>query len=290
MKMTKFLNSIKSYSELWPLVTFIVILFGYLGFYNYTNLNGIIFSTPDLSLIIGIGLYNILIASFLFALAFTFALRKSEPLLVNSLIITCTVHFSSIHPKLLSGLILICLQIFIYKSLKKTSFSKKRKLVISRNKNSVTRDIITGSILTIFLTLFVDADFWFKVVIIHFIIMAYNKLAIEWKKNLIGIILVSLTIPFFTSAYFLNDIRFTIFGLSQQYSKIILMDKKEIEGIITYISPNEVYIKTDSTNIVLPKQEVIIIEKHEPKIVEGKTGLEVIKSQIKELKRIIPNQ
>tara|TARA_R110002050_G_scaffold264951_3_gene405929 strand:- start:3997 stop:4863 length:867 start_codon:yes stop_codon:yes gene_type:complete len=288
--MKNFLNSIKSNSELWPLLTFIVILFGYLGFYNYTNLNGIIFSTPDLSLIIGIGLYNILIASVLFTSAYSFATRKREPLLVYSLFITCILHFNTIHPKLISGFILLWIQLFVYNSLKKIPFSKRRKLVINRNRNNVTGDIIIGLILTTIITLFVDSDFWFKVVIIHFIIMAYHKLAQEWKKSVIGIIIVSLTIPFFTSAYFLNDIRFTLFGLSQQYSKITLRDKKEIEGIITYISPDDIYIKTDSTNIVFPKQEIIKIEKNEPKIVEGKTGLEVIKSQIKELKRIIPNQ
>lgn len=283
--MTNLLEKIKKYIELWPVATFLVFLLGYIGFYTYSTQNQISFVNPDISIIIGIGLYNL----FVLALLINPGKRNRKPNILRTYLTANYINFLTINPLLMGGLIILDFQLYVVrnqikgfesqKKKKKIEYSKKRKLASNR---FIYQMISDGIFLTIIILigLFLDYNFMFMAMVIHFIGVAFFYLKKELKKNILVIILVSLFIPILTSTYFLKDINYTVLGLSKEYSEIYTNNGDRIRGIVTYKSQDEISITTDSTKLLIPYDEILKVQKIDTVMISDR-GIERIKNVFK---------
>jgi len=288
--LTSQLNDIKNLKEnlgLWPILTFFILLLGYIGFYTYCSINRIPFPIPDISLIAGIGIYNFIAI----LLMYNPKKRNINPSLINAILITVYLNFLSINPIILASVILIDIQfrVFGFDGL----FFKKKKRTIAELRELVERKMarkiklyIPIFITIILLTLFVNENIWMTIIAVYFISKLYYYVKMQRTKNYFILFFISLSIPIFTAQNHLTNIDYTIMGLSKEYSEV-LTSKSTYKGLITFKSSNNLYLKTTSKkgeeNIIIPTndiQKIIILDT----IIKPLTGLDYLKNKMQYFK------
>jgi hypothetical protein len=139
---------------------------------------------------------------------------------------------------------------------------------------------------TILYSLFVNENIWFTVIAIYFISKLFYYLKRQPTKNYFVLFFIALTIPIFTAQKHLNNINYTIMGLSKEYSKVSTIDST-YTGIITFKSANSLYLNEHTEkgkrNIIIPNsniQKVIILDT----VIKPKKGLDYFKENIEYFK------
>lgn len=272
----------------WPLATFLVATLGYIGFYTYSTQNQISFIKPEISVIIGIGLYNV-IAIFLLIRP---SKRNISPTVLRSFFTANYLNFLVLNPIIIGSLVLLDFQLFVvrkqYKELekyskkeKKKSFTELRRLVNKRPTYLLITDIVVIIIIGL-ISLFQNGNLAILVLAIHFISTFFYHLKKDLKRNLFIMLFCFLFIPVLTTKYYLKDINYTIFGLSKEYSSLSTTDNKIVKGFVTYKNANEIIITTDSNTIVLPQNKIKSITKIDTTF-KPETGTEMLKDYYNDL-------
>ena len=282
--------SLQEISDIWPILIVWPTILGYIGFYTYASQLGISYSQVDISTIIGIGVFNI-IATFLI---YNPRRKEKEPRPSTVFYTVNYLNFLTINPFLILMILTIDLKIWgirdtsknirnLKNSPQKTiDFSKKRRLT---NRRTSCRNYFELSIfLIIFLiTLFLKHNYFILFGLVFVLMKLVSYIKRLDKNKILYLLLVSLFIPFFTTVYYLNDIEYTVFGLSRENVEIKLSDDKVITSELVYSSKDFLYLHTDSANFRIPIDKVEQIKKID-KDYKGKTGLDVISNYYKDIK------
>ena len=142
----------------------------------------------------------------------------------------------------------------------KVSFSKKRKMVERRGLVNLYLEL-GYFIIAILIWLFFNVNFLTIFFVVYVIMRVIHSIKQGIKNWVLKALVISLFIPMFISVYYLNDINYTIFGLSRERAKIELKEKEPMTGTIVYKSPQFIYLQLDSANIQIPVNEVKLITK-----------------------------
>ncbi len=236
---------------LWSILSFVVILFGFIGFYTYCASNNIPLVIPEIQLIFGIGFYNFLFIASLFLVQSSLWDSKAD----KALIIVGFFNFLLNNPVNIA--IISILIIIIYS---RGYWEKKWKIkpLKEKEENSV---IESGSqVLEIigFIGAGLLAFFKGPMIILQFFaiyILLYEAEKILKKKEIrfASLILGFVVIPIFVSYNFISKANFTIVGLYHSKVKLI-QDGNELDGYILLRDGNDIYFKkeldSDSTIIL----------------------------------------
>lgn len=284
--MDRLLEKGKQYVEFWPMLTFLVFVLGYIGFYTYCTQNGISYAKTDLSIIVGIGLYNLIIIFFLFHSG-----SNNKPSFLRIFLNTNYINFLVINPVIIGLLVLIDIQIYVGKRLtrdkKEICFHEKRKLVLQRRRRKLNLEMYIELLIILVIiavSLFVNKNYFWMVSVVFFISYLFYYLKQNLKRNIYILFLVSLFIPVLTSTYYLKDINFTIIGLSREYSEVKTKGGILYKGMITYKTDNEIFINSNSKKLVIPYDEIEILVKIDT-LIRPEIGLNAIIRNFKELKK-----
>lgn len=282
------INNLKEHIGIWPILTFFILLLGYIGFYTYCSVERIPFAVPDISLIAGIGIYNFIAI----LLMYNPNKRNINPSLINAILISTYLNFLSINPILLASLVLIDIQfrVFGFDGLlaKKKSVTELRNMVYNKYRRKAKLYILLF-LLIIILTLFVDSNFFFTIIAVYFISKLYHFAKKQRPKNLFLLFFISLSIPIFTAQNHLNNISYTIMGLSKEFARISTLENKEYQGIITFKTSSNLYLKSyskkDLNNIIIPSNQIREISILDT-VIKPCTGLDLLTNKFDYIKSL----
>lgn len=261
------------YLQLWPIATFVVLLMGYIGFYTYSSRFRITFPSPDISLILGIGIYNLVIV----LIAYFTTSRRKEPRMSQALFMINYVYFLTINPIIVAGVALIHLQLrqmtLTRQDIKKldgtagqSAFARKRKMIPSRYKWRLIGDLVV-LLLAITFTIFINVDFMAIFGVVYAFQYFIFKVKTQSRPNPFAIFLTFILTPLLTAHLLFTNINFTLFGLARE--KVVLYTaERNYTGIINYKSQTETYFfDSDSArNLVIPSEKIIMTKKVEEQI------------------------
>ncbi len=283
LNITKQINT-KAIVEYWPILVLWPTLLGYIGFYTYASQCKIAFAQVDISTIMGLGIFNMIVIFFLVN-----PRRKKIPSMSMAFLTLGYINFLTLNPIIIIGLISIDLQIWnlgfqtqTLKDLrnKKTKKAKRyaelRKAVRQRDTWNLIFDFLC------FLAIVVISIFWvYNILIIFFGIFAFLHIFHRAKKNkkytIPNILALSLIVPMFTSYYYFSDVDYTIFGLSKESASIELKSDEEVNCNIIFKSTDFIYCEKDTTKFQIPINEVENIVKTKRSYRKQESGIDIMK-------------
>ena len=270
----------KELINFWPAASFIVIFWGYLSFYTYSAKNLLPYINPNITLVAGLGIYSLLVLTTFFF----FVKRNKQPRVYTTLILIFFFKFLAADPKVIAILIgynLIAKYIesqkfFTHSSNAKTkTFTEKKNIAKSTKFYPNNAEIIVVFI-SLVISLFWDENFWWLIMIFHAILFVIYKFKQNPSKYILHVLVFGSMVPVITTYYFLDNVNFTLFGLSKNVVSIntekncqrailvykdsdFLYLKDSVNSVNTYILPASKLDKMDITELKnFPKKESIV--------------------------------
>jgi hypothetical protein len=252
------LDEIKKYITLtayWPILSFIILLIGYLTFYFYSTTQNIPFAQPTLTLIIGLGLFVSLVT----ATAIIVGFYSSETPDLNSAIsISLFVVSLTNRPDAIAIAIIIFLTWAYYKNLFNLKFNGKKF------QNFFTRFFSNFffPLLALSYGIFIDGSILFLFPLFYLIILTTYKSKDSFNKLLLSIFLSLLLTSVILSSTILKNVSYTFFGLTRVKADVTLNEDIHKTGIIKFQDASFIYLEDSiQQTILLPQSRVISIVK-----------------------------
>lgn len=246
------LSRYSKYLEYWPLLTFSVLFLGYISFYTYCSVNGITFVKPDLSLIVGLGLFNLGFLAFVFAISGI----KHLPDSIVILFALGYIFFIPLHPLVI--ILLVLSSINMVSMIEEWTYDPNDKFNRKRIKVKSLRAIKKVSFALLILTVaiiivFVENGMYYA--ILYFFVDKAKQLSRAFQKkkkvSFANLAMLLIFLPIFIAIVVLGKIDYTIFGLAQTPCSLYLTSKDSVAGKLVYKDDNYFYLSTDKNKITV---------------------------------------
>jgi len=264
----------------WSVATSLVVIIGFIGFYTYSSLNKIPFVYPSIQLIIGIGIFNLIIITLM-----VWALINVNGTLGDKAFrVTLITIFLTYNPGNLGANIILVIMILSTAYWDITLRRSKKKESAEQNSYVPTEDSIRDThdimphVTVLVIGLFFDSSLISKFYLIYYLmfdlIRVYHSRVIELKNLLVFGILFPMAVSF----SFLNDTTYSLIGISKVNVEISSNDEPDIfkKFILVYEDKNKYYLKDPSfpeNTIVMKESEVFKMNILKPSIFKGRKGL-----------------
>lgn len=277
----------------WQLLSFWVILTGYIGFFTYCAKQNMPYLQGELNYIVAFGLFNLVA---LFSM-FYFTNRKKMTESYEILALYGILTLFTLSP--LSIAIAAFFFVFSWEGLngkvrspKKGRFSEVRKKYFEIQVQISRRRLfgaIGVAIIGIIGTLLYDVYFFGTYLCLHLFLFTIHKIRATKKTSYLNVIFIfGVIFPIFITFTFLDRINFTFLGISNTHVEIFYKDGKEEEGILKFRDKNFIYLdnETFSSSRAISSSEIKKIH-FLKKVVELKkrTGLDIVNKLIENYKQ-----
>jgi hypothetical protein len=255
------MKSIRDYAELvvklFPLLTGITFVFGYIGFHTFTAIYHLPVITTDISIIVGIGLLNL---TYIAILYYT-ASRKRIPFAFEAFAIYWVFNLLLHSPVAMAGSIVTVLmyyQLIAQRNPKKITYAKLRIKAKKRFLNNLRYDMIF-SVLALIVSFLLDEDFYFLVLAIYGLLFLIHKYKRNTQRSVFLTMIILLSFPMMTMYYFINSSEVNVLGLNNH--RIEIRTKTDtLKTRFIFTDDSFYYCYNDSTKQVTSIQKSDIIQ------------------------------
>jgi len=209
-----FQNQIDTIVKIFPILTALTFIYGYIGFHTFTAIYHLPIISTDISIIASIGLLNLIYIGILYSTA----TYKRAPRLIEAFLIYWIFTIVLHNPATLAAIVVVLLvsKVFsVEKTPKKLLFSKRKENAKWYKKHISTIDVIAATIGAL-VSFLISENFYTLTLTIYVLLHLIHKYKRYNQKPIFLSLLVILSFPMITMYYFINSSEVNIIGLNSQ--------------------------------------------------------------------------